>query len=422
MKLSIIKKIFFGVVLVQLFSAALMLGWYYYSIKSEFNQFVIGNAQDTVLRSIEVTEEYISPAETAIQAAQYLISSEILNREQPEQFVRYFDGQLKLWPQFAGLYVGFPNGDFYYVMRSDKESANGTRTKIIRHLDGQREVSLKWRDADNTTLKTANDPDDTYDPRARPWYSAALATSKVAWTNPYIFFSSRKPGITAAVAVGKGTNKTAAVVGIDIEINEVSNYLGQIALGPRRSAFVVSPEGEIISHSDLDTVLSDNDTENDKPRFIKITELEGIDPAIRDDIVLRLADQSTPDVPAVWEKQTDDGDYIIAVGQISNANWPWRVVTVLPETDVIGATSGSDWILVGIILLATTLAITIGYLLASSIGQPLTILLTNAKLARNGNIELMEEVASGYEEIDGTDAALVELGEIRRSHGPLTPS
>lgn len=420
--MSIVRKIFLGVVVVQIVTAALIIGWFFYSVRPEIKNLVVQNAQETVIRSVAATEEFFGPVETAIQAAQYLISRQVLQRDRPEQLVRYLHDQLRLWPQFAGLYIGYPDGAFYYVMRDDQDSANGTRTKIIGFPDSQREVMLTWRDAEYSTIRTIADPDDVFDPRARPWYHAALEKSDVIWTDPYIFFTSGKPGITAAVAVGSGSDKPVAVLGIDIEIDKLSDYLKQIAFGSQRTAFVVSSDGEIFSHSDIVTVLSGELTDDGKPRFLNLTELDNIKPSIRDGIVARVSDTSAADAQAVWQEQSGDGNHIIAVGRIASANWPWNIVAIFPETDIIGISSGSDLSLIGIALLATALAIAIGYILAQSIGRPLTVLRNNANMARNGNIELMEEVNSGYDEINGTAVVLAELGEMRRNRGTSAAS
>lgn len=419
--MSIVRRIFLGVIAVQIVTAAVIIAWFFYSVRPEIDALQVQNAQETVLRSVEATEKYFGPVETAIQATQHLISTNVLTRDRPEQLVRYLHDQLRLWPQFAGLYVGFPDGGFYYVMRDNEESANGTRTKVISYPAGQREVTLTWRDPGYSTVRTARDPQDTYDPRTRPWYRAALEKDGVVWTEPYIFFTSRKPGITAAVAVTDARGEPAAVVGIDIEIGQVSKYLRQIAFGPQRSAFMVGPQGEIISHSDIDTVLTDETAGNGKPRFLKIAEL-GLEQSVRDSIASHLSQQSAANVPAVWQEPSRDGRYIVAVGRMSSANWPWHIVMIRPELDMIGGARASDLFLIAIVLSATALAVAIGYSLALGIGRPLAVLWANAKLARRGNVELMEDMSSGYDEIDGTAAILREMAETRRGRGTPLPS
>ena len=57
--------------------------------------------------------------------------------------------------------------------------------------------------------------------------------------------------------------------------------------------------------------------------------------------------------------------------------------------------------------------------MSRAIGAPMTQLLTNAQLARNGNIELMADVNTGSREIDEIDKILKEFATQRRRKGPL---
>lgn len=411
MKISIAWKIVFGVIAVQIFTVAIIMGWFIYSIRSEINQLVARSAQDTVARSVEAAEKYFSPVDTAINATHRLLSGRILRREQADLFVRHLHDQLRLSPQFAGIYVGYADGEFHYVMHDETETADGTLTKTIRNVAGQREVTLTWRAADFSIIKTSQDTTDTYDPRDRPWYRAALEKDAVAWTDPYVFFTSRKPGVTAAIAVRNDRGEPLAAIGIDIEISDISRYLGQYAYGPRRSAFIISRNDEIISHSSIDTVMPGGTSDDDAPRFLMLAELPIADQSVREEIRDRISNRSATGESAVWQQVSEDGEYVLAVGRTSSPNWPWQIVTIQPAADVKAVASGSAMILILIAVLTTTVSIAIGYILARSIGRPLGLLWTNAKLARNGNVELMEKTRSGYEEIDETSAILRELAE-----------
>ena len=108
---------------------------------------------------------------------------------------------------------------------------------------------------------------------------------------------------------------------------------------------------------------------------------------------------------------------------MSNIDWPWQVVVTVPKTRQLEPVSESTFILIGAIGLATLFACAIGYATSRAIGAPMTQLLENAQLARNGNFELMGDVNSGFREIDETGEILKELATQRRRGGPLaTPA
>jgi hypothetical protein len=103
---------------------------------------------------------------------------------------------------------------------------------------------------------------------------------------------------------------------------------------------------------------------------------------------------------------------------MSNIDWPWQVVVTVPKTQQLEPASKTTITLIGVIGLATLLGCAIGYAMSRAIGAPVTKLLANAQLARNGNIELMTDVNSGSQEIDKIDGILKEFATERRRRGP----
>ena len=147
-------EVFLAVVLSQLFSIALIFGWYFYVLRSELNSLTRQRAREAVLQSIAATEDYFKPAELAVDTGHLLLSDHILGPDNPAALERFFWGQLRLRPLLDGLYVGNPAGEFFYVMRSNEKVKDGTRTKAIRYGPLGREVELTWRGPDYAIVKS----------------------------------------------------------------------------------------------------------------------------------------------------------------------------------------------------------------------------------------------------------------------------
>jgi Cache domain len=407
------RKVFLAVVLSQLFSIALIFGWYFYTLRSELGSLTRQRAQDAVLQSIAATEDYFKPAEIAVEAGQLLLSDHILGLDKPEPLERYFFGQLRLRPLLAGFYLGNPAGEFFYVMRSDEKVEGGTRTKVIRNGPLGREVELTWRQPDYAIVKSERDPEDTYDPRARGWYRSAVERRGRVWTEPYIFFTSRKPGITLASAIIGKDGAVEAVLGVDIEINEISGFLARTSLLRGESVYISTSEGKVIVHSNASVVLPNSAAGDNALRFRSISELSGVEGTAGK----RLSGLTGARSASVWEEEADGQHYFVAVGQMANIDWPWQLVVTVPRTRQLEPTSASTVTLIGVIGLTTLFACAIGYAMSRAIGAPVAQLHTNAQLARNGNIELMTDVNSGSREIDEIDQILKELATERRK-GP----
>jgi Cache domain len=414
-------KVFLGIVLGQLFTIALIFGWYFYALRSEFDSITKQRAEDVVLQSIAATGDYFMPAETTVEAGALLLSDRVLGLDKPDQLERYFVDQLRLRPHMAGLFIGNPAGDFFYVMRSNEKVEGGTRTKVVRSGPQGREVELTWRGPDYAVVKRERDPTDTYDPRARAWYLSAVERRGRAWTEPYIFFTSRKPGITLASAIIGKDGAVDSVLGIDVEISEISDFLARNRLLGEKSVYICTSEGKVIAHSNADVVLGDNAAGNNANRFRDISELSGIEGRLAERVRKQLPESADTRSAKVSEAEVDGQHYFVAVGRMSNVDLPWQVVVTVPRTRQLDPASERNIILIGVIGFAILLACAIGYALSRAIGAPMAQLLTNAKLARNGNIELMEELNTGSIEIDETDKILKEFATRRRREGSLEP-
>ncbi|MGD9333000.1 MAG: cache domain-containing protein, partial [Desulfobacterales bacterium] len=165
---------------------------------------LLTHAQD-IMRNIadlamEQAENHLIHAESAARLTKRLLTSNVVSRakDRMTDLERYFHDQLAVYPQFAGIYLGEPNGDFFDVRRDATHGQGGVRTKISIHTDGTKQTRLIWRDDANQVVDRRMVSDDPYDPRKRPWYTKALEEKRIVWTDPYIFFTSQKPGITIA--------------------------------------------------------------------------------------------------------------------------------------------------------------------------------------------------------------------------------
>jgi hypothetical protein len=416
------RKIFLAVILTQLFSIVLIFGWYFYTVRSELGSLTRQRAQEAVLQSIAATEDYFKPAEMAMESGQLLLSDQILGTDKPDPLERYFWGQLRQRPLLAGLYVGNPAGEFFYVMRSNEKVEGGTRTKVIRNGPRGREVELMWRRPDYTIVKSEQDPADTYDPRTRGWYRSAVERRGPVWTEPYIFFTSRKPGITLASAILGKDGSVAAVLGFDVEMSEISRFLARTSLLRGKSVYIATSEGKVIAHSNASVVLPDSAAGDNGLRFRVISELPGVDGTLEERVRKRFSEPTGTRSANVWEAEAGGQNYFVAVGQMSNIDWPWQLVVTVPKTRQLEAVSEITIILIGVIGLAALFACAIGYAISRAIGAPMTQLLTNAQLARNGNIELMADVKSGSKEIDEVAEILKEFAMQQRKKPLSTAS
>jgi hypothetical protein len=412
-RFSVRSRIFLSFVLVQLVTAVVVVGWYFYTVSGELRGLNRVDVEEAVLETIAATKEYFGPPEAAARITGDLLAAGVLDRAQPERLERYFLEQLRQMPALAGLYIGYPDGAFYYVLRSDEGAPGGTLTKEVLAEPAGRTVRLTWRDAELKVLRSETDPADDYDPRTRPWYQAAEAATSLIWTSPYVFFTAHKPGITAALPVIGADGRLAAVVGLDIELSAISRFLVQVGFRSSGSAFILSDSGDVIAHGNDKLVFADQPQADAQPRFRKAEELPGIDGAVG-----RLVMAETAAVGSgalnVAEHEIDGEDYFVAAETLGDEGRPWRVVALVRAAGIVKTLQSGSLLLLAVVLFTTGFACLAGWVISGSIGRPLAELRRDAAHAQQGNFELMSDEPSGIAEIDETHEALKALAERQR--------
>ena len=154
-------------------------------------------------------------------AHQYLIG--VLDRHEAAYSAYFADGKgsfiqainIASQPAPVQKLLGFPD-DTAYALRIIFRGPMGAYEKWSRQLVNGEIVD----DRVNTSVE--------YDPRVRPWFSTALAATYTVNTEPYIFQSLKRPGITFSRLM---THMDGAVFGLDISVTQLSEFLSQQRFG-----------------------------------------------------------------------------------------------------------------------------------------------------------------------------------------------
>lgn len=191
---------------------------------------------------------YLRRAQDSVALASNVFEAGLLAMDNPDRLERYFVEQLRVVPQIDGLYFADQLGNFVFSKRSGEEN-DGFLTKIIRSDAPQpQRVAVITRDKHLVETSRAFDPDDRFDPRERPWYTRAVNEAGEIWTQPYIFFTSKRPGVTVASSIWKPGDATIGVVGADIELSALSDFLKTQRIGLSGAAFIIDRDGNVIAH------------------------------------------------------------------------------------------------------------------------------------------------------------------------------
>ncbi len=161
-----------------------------------------------------------------------------------------------------------------------------------------------------------------YDPTSRPWYKLAVEKRSAIATEPYVFASTKKLGITFARAFE--THGVTGVVGGDITLEDVIAIVTGIQLRGDGYAFLATRDGKVVAHAKPDSTL--------KP----VAEvMPGFDAA---------ALQNAGDTIALREMTIDGRTKYVAVTSIPGADW--ALAAVIDKAAILAPLTTLLWSLI----------------------------------------------------------------------------
>lgn len=93
-------------------------------------------------------------------------------------------------------------------------------------------------------------PDSSYDPRERPWYLAAIKSSGIALSDPYISFPSMKQVVTVSKKIKFAGRQ--GVLAINVPTNILHDTVAGITVEKTGKAYIIGENGNYIAHEEYD--------------------------------------------------------------------------------------------------------------------------------------------------------------------------
>ena len=88
--------------------------------------------------------------------------------------------------------------------------------------------------------------DASFDPRDRPWYRLATEPGKRILTDPYVFATTRAPGVTLAVR-----SRASSVVGLDLTLAQISDRLAALRSFPGMKIVLFDSQRRLLARADV---------------------------------------------------------------------------------------------------------------------------------------------------------------------------
>lgn len=255
---------------------ALISGWNQYQTTSN----ILKHSADQQFRLTakaaleEVEAIYQSGASsTELLAQQRLMNAKTLDERLDN--LGFITTALKYNPAVVAQFIGYDTGDFFLVRihrgnpiiqkRFNPPSGTTWIVQSVTLANGQPHGEYLFYDPQLKLLERRVDPAYQFDPRTRDWYKAKAAPHQLSVTQPYFFASSGLAGITFA----KQTTNQLGVVGSDIQLERINEFLLQHKITPdTRLALLDQDERVIASHKGVPNLITEADGQLHLPKLL----------------------------------------------------------------------------------------------------------------------------------------------------------
>ncbi|MDQ2995180.1 MAG: Cache 3/Cache 2 fusion domain-containing protein [Pseudomonadota bacterium] len=374
--------LFLSLFVATILTIVLFTSYRFYKSQLTISHQQMQNVSESVRHELRGT---LRPAEEASALMVQLIKGGAVKPNDPQQMLEFTEQLLRSVTNSAMIYWADIQGNFII---SRRETDNTISSEVINRAATPATDVKYFRDSLGNIIKT--EPQQLkYDPRERPWYKDAMREKRFIWSDAYVFFSGAKKtlGITAASPVYSDTT-LMGIVGIDMKLNSLSDFLSEQTIGKTGVSFIVNNRGNLIAYPNINK-LQNNTEEN---TLSKINIIAPWQQAAFNDFIATGKTKFT--------YAYESNNYLATFSLIpSFASKNWYIAVVVPENDFVGELKHASMVTMQIciaILILGTLLIT---LFSRKISQSLNRLVKVTQEIREFKLDETPPIHSHIEEI-----------------------
>jgi diguanylate cyclase (GGDEF)-like protein len=357
-------------ILLVILPVLVIIGLQWYSVYSNEKvllqqaRLILNNATTESQRH---TERFLNKAIVQAQVGVALANTSAINVENFEQIEAHLLVLLEHYPEFAGLSFARADGSYLYVSRDDKSAQSGFSVKYIDASQGAKQTML-WRRHSALADKHEEriDEADNFDPRKRGWYVNAALQKQLVWTDPYVFFTVKRFGVTSSMPLLSAQGEVIGVVGIDLELAELSEFLSELQISQSGSSFIVTDDGVLVGSSGMADEFR-SATSNDEAYAINVV--------YSDYPVPKAAFQTVFSGQGRSSFSIDGKNYLVDSMRVEiSTGKHWSIVTYADQNDFLSAIRENEQKKLWLAIAAVILSILLGGLLTNTAWRPVVAL------------------------------------------------
>ncbi len=383
--------------ILQIFAAVSLTGWFSLRNGQKAVKDLAFQLQTEVSHRIDQhLETYLSVPHIVNQINADAIRQGMLDLEDFSLMEHHFWRQLQLFESVSFIQYGSDQGTFIGAERL----GDGVFTFEVKdETTGDKLMVYAADDQGNRTPEQVGSSEN-YDPRPRPWYVAAKQADSATWSKIYQFSSNAavRLGVMAVTPYYDHTGNFLGVLGTDIVLSHLSDYLQTLKVGKSGQTFIIERNGALVAAS----------TPSETSLIVQGEALR-----------LNAADSSDHLVQSTTRQLTKQFDNFEAIrnsrqfefklegqrhfAQISplqdGRGIDWLIVVVVPEADFMAQIDANTRTTILLCLGALSLATLLGIFTSRWITHPILQLNTASQSIANGNLE-QQVTVKGINELE----------------------
>jgi HAMP domain-containing protein len=356
-------------------------------------------------KSVRIAEHVVSFLETPQlfhQVNLAAIDSGSLDLSDYEELERSFYNQVYITDAVPYVYLGTEEG---YFLGVDKTFGEGEAVFKIVGPDTAGERYTYALDEEGNRIEELTDERGNYDPRIRPWYQAGAEMGKATWSEIYVFSARPVLGISPVAPVYDEDGNLKGVLGIDLTLSELTDFLRTIEISPTGEAYIMEHNGELVALSSEELPFFTND-EGNQQQLLATESADLVISSTAQTLVEEFGSFEAINTSQVT--MTIDGELqYVQVHEVNDGRGlNWLIVVIIPAKDFMGPVIANlrNTALLGLLVLVV--ATGIGAATARYIIRPLLKVIDVADAIEDGNYDL--------EPLEAVSERTDELGNLAR--------
>jgi PAS domain S-box-containing protein len=190
--------------------------------------------------------DLFQPARHCIKTAAQWVAASTQSSDFNPGLNRLFFPLLRNHSPITSVVAGSPEGQGYMLL----QQPDGTWLARLTDIEKRGEVQNFIHYAQDETEISSFTRNLDYDHRKRPWFKAAMETSRaevLCWTPPYELFTTKDPGVTLSTRVNRKDGRSI-VLGLDIMLRDISRFTSTHRIGKEGFMLMMTAEQRIVGY------------------------------------------------------------------------------------------------------------------------------------------------------------------------------